>query len=117
MKFNIDAYLYLYIQSRILYFVYKILKPSFWFVSMDKFKFKGLDYNTVNENIEKSNTILDIHHPKQTGLTMRTIEMIGMNKKIITTNKDIINYDFYNPNNILVIDRKKIKINLDFFQE
>ena len=26
---------------------------------------------------------------------MRTIEVLGMRKKLITTNEDIVNYDFY----------------------
>lgn len=38
------------------------------------------------------------------GLTMRSIESIGLDKKIITTGRDIINYDFYNPKNVCVID-------------
>lgn len=41
----------------------------------------------------------------QRGLTMRNIEMIGLKKKLVTTNKDIIHYDFYNPQNICIIDR------------
>ena len=49
------------------------------------------------------------------GLTMRTIELLGLQKKIITTNIDIVNYDFYNPVNILIIDRDSPKINKEFF--
>ena len=41
---------------------------------------------------------------------MRTIEMIGMHKKLITTNQAIKKYDFYNPDNIAVIDRNDIAI-------
>ena len=37
---------------------------------------------------------------------MRTIETLGAKKKLITTNKQIIEYDFYNPANVLVVDRK-----------
>jgi hypothetical protein len=74
----------------------------------------------VNRNlILKSKVVLDIAHPNQSGLTMRTIELVGMQKKIVTTNQDIINYDFYHPNNIYVIDRgfpfiDKSFINLDY---
>jgi hypothetical protein len=40
-----------------------------------------------------------------------------MQKKIITTNKSISEYDFYNPNNILILDENsEIDINLDFFK-
>jgi hypothetical protein len=38
-----------------------------------------------------------------------------MNKKLITTNPDIINYDFYNPNNIQVIDGENIRFDAKFF--
>lgn len=51
-----------------------------------------------------SKIILDIAHPNQKGLSFRPFEAMGMNKKLITTNKDIINYDFYDPNNIFVIE-------------
>jgi len=37
-----------------------------------------------------------------------------LEKKLITTNKDIVNYDFYNPNNIFVWDNIKTEIPNDF---
>jgi hypothetical protein len=51
-----------------------------------------------------SKIILDIAHLHQKGLSFRPYEAIGLNKKLITTNQEIVNYDFYNPANILVID-------------
>lgn len=60
---------------------------------------------TVANIMHRSKAILDIQHPAQTGLTMRTIETLGIGRKLITTNTDIVNYDFYNEENILVIDR------------
>lgn len=42
----------------------------------------------------RSNVILDISHPLQTGLSIRTIESIGLGKRILSTNKDIVNYKF-----------------------
>lgn len=73
---------------------------------------------SAKENLElmrKSSVILDVCNPTQNGLTMRTIEAIGMNKKSITTNKDIVNYDFYNKNNIYIVDPDDIIIDEDFF--
>ena len=46
---------------------------------------------------------------------MRTIEMLGAKRKLITTNKNIKDYDFYNSSNILIIDRDEVIINKDFF--
>jgi hypothetical protein len=41
-----------------------------------------------------------------------------MQRKIITTNSTIKTYDFYNPNNILVLDENsEININLDFINK
>lgn len=46
---------------------------------------------------------------------MRTIEMLGGKKKLLTTNIEIMKYDFYNTDNILLLDRNNPKINVDFF--
>ena len=46
---------------------------------------------------------------------MRTIESIGCQKKLLTTNKSIKEYDFYNENNICVIDRNNIELKKAFF--
>jgi hypothetical protein len=62
-----------------------------------------------------SKVVLDINHPNQKGLTMRTFETIGAQRKLITTNEDIKRYSFYNPNNILVINRKNPELNESFF--
>lgn len=47
---------------------------------------------------------------KHRGLTFRVFEAMGLNKKIITHNPDIANYDFYDPQNILIIDKNNIDI-------
>lgn len=57
------------------------------------------------ENMEKSNAILDIQFSSQIGLTMRTIESLGLMNKLITTNKSIRYYDFFCSKNVLLIDR------------
>jgi hypothetical protein len=69
----------------------------------------------VNENLHSSKVLLDINRKGQKGLSFRVFESIGLEKKLITTNSDIKNYDFYNPNNILIIDERKPNISLDFF--
>jgi hypothetical protein len=60
--------------------------------------------------------ILDIAKPNQAGLSFRIFESLGMNKKIITNNRAVMEYDFYNPNNILVIDFEDINIPKSFFE-
>lgn len=50
----------------------------------------------------KSKAVIDSPQSGQRGLTMRTLEVLGSNHKLITTNGDIVNYDFYDPANIFV---------------
>jgi hypothetical protein len=79
---------------------------------------KRMTNDVVIDNIKKSNIIVDIHkYGIQDGLTFRVFEAIGYRKKIITTNKDIKTYDFYNPNNIFIIeDIENINIPISFFE-
>ena len=68
---------------------------------------------------KKTNCIVDIHHPLQNGLTMRTIETIANGKKLITTNKNVINEPFYNDSMIKIIERENLDefvIEFDFLQ-
>jgi hypothetical protein len=69
----------------------------------------------VNDYIHNAQVLLDINRIGQKGLTFRVFESLELEKKLITTNADIKNYDFYNPNNILIIDEKKPNIPLEFF--
>lgn len=76
---------------------------------------KQIPLAEVNENLHNAQVLLDINRIGQSGLTFRVFESIGLEKKLITTNAVIKNYDFYNPNNILIIDEDKPSISLDFF--
>lgn len=64
----------------------------------------------VAEMIKQSKIIVEIQRTEQIGLSFRVFEALGYRKKLITTNKDIVNYDFYNPQNILVLDVENINI-------
>jgi hypothetical protein len=77
---------------------------------------KHLSLIEINEYINNSQVLLDINRNGQSGLTFRVFESLGLHKKLITTNTDIKNYDFYDPNNILIIDEKHPEIAPDFFK-
>lgn len=83
------------------YYSFKKLKFArerslFTSVSMDTPEFRRM--------IMTSNTILDTSNGYQDGLTTRFMWSIGLNKKIITNNKSIISYPFYDKNQILILD-------------
>jgi len=104
---------------------YKLLKYK-WnnFIKNDKldalnksinFQSKKILLSDVKKYYEQTVVLLDLVQDHQTGLSFRVFEAMGLQKKLITNNKAIINYDFYNPNNILVIENEKLNFNTDFF--
>ena len=76
---------------------------------------KQIPLTEVNDYLHNTQVLLDINRIGQKGLTFRVFESLDLEKKLITTNADIKYYDFYNPNNILIIDEKKPNIPLEFF--
>lgn len=103
---GLTAFTWFYFPSRVLYYKMLLENREVRKAPKSEFKFKTIPADKLAELLSSSNVVLDIQHPKQTGLTMRTIETLGAKKKLLTTNKQIIEYDFYNPANVLVVDRK-----------
>lgn len=77
---------------------------------------KYLPISEVKEHIARSLVLIDLQKTKQNGLSFRIFEALGYNKKLITNNQDIVNYDFYNPNNIFVVSEDNVNIPVDFFK-
>lgn len=113
---SLKSFCYYFIHSRLVYFYKKLFDKTFQLFDYKKLSFISLKTNQILELYKISNVILDINHPGQKGLTMRTFESIGAGKKIITTNSEIKRYPFYNPNNMYVIDRKNVHLDKKFFE-
>lgn len=64
---------------------------------------------------KNAKVLLDLMRSGQTGLSFRVFEAMAMEKKIITDNPEIKNYDFYNPHNILVLEENFSNLETDFF--
>ena len=77
---------------------------------------KPIVFSESEKIYNNSKVILDIQKKIQKGLTFRVFEAMGKGKKLITTNEDIINYDFYNPNNIFVWKDDTIDVPSTFFE-
>lgn len=96
------------------------------FILVGKKKPKNLNPNIIYSNktllpseligdLKNCSILLDLIRIGHNGLSFRIFEALALQKKIITTNKYIKEYDFYNPNNILIIDENNININPNFF--
>ncbi len=112
---NYKSYYYFYLPSKIMYYIRKYFVKNYEYGSINDFNFKPLEHSKIVDFFRKSKVVLDINHPSQYGSTMRTFECLGAKKKLITTNQNILEYDFFNPNNIMVIDRNNIIIDKSFF--
>ncbi len=112
-----NVFSYFFIPHKLVYYLNKIKNPHFKYVRMEDVEFKQLPFEKLYEIYSQSKCVVDIESSKQNGLTMRTIEMIGLEKKLITTNKDIVHYDFFNPDNIMILDRKDPIIDLEFIDK
>ena len=112
---NLKIVFYMYLQSKLVYIFYKVFYKEFRSSNIKEFDFKKLSYDKYIDICKNSNIILDVVMGQQNGLTMRTFEAIGLNKKLITTNKNIDKYEFYNKDYILIYDRQVLDFNDKFF--
>lgn len=113
---NLTSYAYYFMPSRLVFFFKSLFDKSFKSFDYQKLSFKSLNINDIINLYEQSSVILDINHPGQNGLTMRTFEALGAGKKVVTTNPEIKKYPFYNENNIYIIDRENIELKKSFFE-
>jgi hypothetical protein len=111
---GLSAFWYLYLQAPWVYRFQKLFNPAFKGASMAEFSFSPLPKSEVQAIFRRSRAVVDIEHPLQTGLTIRTIETLGAGKKLLTTNRQIIDYDFFDPANVHVLDRRDPVIPVDF---
>jgi len=111
---NMNYYFHLYTG------IWKSLRRRIWNLNFRK-KPDYVKYNTLSlkKSIQltlNSRILIDIQHPSQSGLTMRTLETLAAKSKLITTNSSVEKYDFYNPKNILIIDRENPVIDPEFLK-
>lgn len=69
----------------------------------------------VIDKYAQTKAVLDIEMSNQNGLTIRTLETLGANLKLITTNKTILKTPFFDPTRILFLDRYALALDLRFF--
>lgn len=76
-----------------------------WFSKRNKRYRPIMPYKEVLENLGKSKAILHLSQGAQYGITMRIMESLIHNIKLITDCSYLVNYDFYNENNIFILGK------------
>ncbi len=109
-------FVFVYFPSSLIYIYRFFFERSFFSFKKNELGFKPFQKPLTQRIFNSSVAILDIQHPQNSGLTIRTMEVLSLGKKLITTNAAIKEYPFYNEKNICIIDRKIPRIPDEFFK-
>lgn len=107
-------YEYLYIPSRLIYAIEWMKK--FPYISIRKVHFSPITLEATIDVLCTTKAILDLNFTNQKSLSTRAYEAMIARRKYITTNPEIEKYDFFNPNNIAVIDMENPQLDSEFWE-
>lgn len=71
------------------------------------FRSKGISYTEMLQLLGRSKSCIEICYEGQNGLSTRQFEALYTRTKVITNNKNVVDYDFYHPDNIFVFNDEK----------
>lgn len=99
-------------------------KPDFYLLDKynnhdsypDNCQNKRLSYIENIDKVKHASVLLEINKPEQRGLTLRALEALIFNKKLITTNASIRSMDLYDPSRIFIYNVDDIEGLQDFLQ-
>lgn len=111
------VFVFCYYPSKLLYRIRSFFDPGFRRFAKKYVSFTGMKLSEVVDRISESRAVIDVNRPGQLGLTMRTIEAVGAQRKLITTNTDVVNYDLYNPKGVLLVDRDNPEVSDEFLEQ
>lgn len=68
----------------------------------DVIKYKPVSYDEAIKGMENAKCIVDIIQGNSTGLTIKNCEALAFDRKLITSNHNVREVEFYHPENICV---------------
>lgn len=111
LKLKSDLYI-----GRLMYLKNYLFNSEFRKSLKNNYIYKQINLKEVAENTCASRVTIDMPIESQTGLAMRCVEALPAQTKIITTNEHIREYDFYCPENVMIIDRDNPVFDVDFIK-
>ena len=113
IKYNFIGYTFAnYFPNK--YLGYKKIYELNNFYKSEIVKYAKLESNAAIKIMRQSKCIVDIAYYEQTGCTHRLIQALALQKKIITNNISVRHEPFYDPDYIYILDKKEIKLDLDW---
>ena len=68
-----------------------------------------IPYEDVISEVKRHSILIDLVKDGQTGMTIRTMESLFYGKKMLTNNKTLKKADFYDSNNIYIINEENVE--------
>ncbi len=99
------SFVFAYFQSPFVLRVRKLFDWTLWSAPAGTLSTVPMPAEDVAAVIARSRSVLDVEHPRQRGLTMRTIETLLTGKKLLSTNQHIVDCDLYDASRAQMIDR------------
>lgn len=109
---GLKFYKYLYVPSPLVYI--KDFIAKFPYIALSEVHFNPISVQATVDVLNETKAIFDINYTAQKSLSTRAYEAMAARRKYITTNPEVKTYEFYNPNNIIVVDLSNPIIPSDF---
>jgi hypothetical protein len=108
------SFVFCYFPSPLILFARWLTDWTLWLAPKGTLSTQAMTATEVAQIVECSRSVLDVEHPRQRGLTMRTIETLLAEKKLMTTNQFILESTLFEPSRVVVINRSKPEIPVNF---
>lgn len=82
-----------------------IVATKEYLINIKKEYSKPVQYRKIIEIVKQSKVIVDISQNGQSGLSQRCMEALFYNKKLLTNNKNINKYPFYNSDRVFIFNQ------------
>jgi hypothetical protein len=112
-----NCFVFVYFQSPMVLKLRKLIDWTLWAAPKGTLSTMPMSADDVGRITSRSKTVLDVEHPCQRGLTMRTIETLLAGNKLLTTNKYLVDCDLYHVSRAQIIDRKAPRIDQAFLSQ
>lgn len=111
---NLTFFEYLYLPTKAMFYYFKLTNKHFKKAKIKEFNFRPIPASKINEAYNNSRFMVDVGNTNEGGLSLRVFDSVANQKKLILTNRTIINYDFYFKNNFYIFEGK-FDLSDDFF--
>jgi hypothetical protein len=111
------SFVFGYLPGRLVYGLRHLVDWTLWSAPKGSLSMRSMSAQEVASIVATSTAVLDVEHPRQRGLTMRTIETLLAGKKLVTTNTLVKESDLFHPSRVQMIDRGQPTIAEEFVNE